>query len=135
MEIIDKLKGELLLKEFKEEMSKHLTLIGDYVGSNTLIKYSKSSIIFNSIVENNSNIICLPITQSYDLFLKFKLNFSPVEKISKPIRNFSQLTTVLKEIYLSVSASFICNDEEGSVINIYYNYFFFSELIIKGSTH
>lgn len=96
-------------------MSKQITLIGEYVGLNLLLKYRKFSIIFHSIVENNTDSICLPTPNSYEFFLKYKLNFSPVEKISKPLLNFASLASILKEMHNSVRSSHICEEEEGSV--------------------
>ena len=117
MELIDYLKNLNLLKDFKEEMSKrNLTLIGDYLGSKSHIKFPKSSIIFNSIVENNKNYLCLHPVESIEFFKKFKFNFPPYEKISQAISNFSQLTNVVKELYISISSSHILKEEDGSVI-------------------
>ena len=115
LKIIDLLIQENLLNDFKQDMSKQITIIGEYVGFNSLLKYPRTSIIFHSIVENNSNFICLPTPDSYEFFYKYKLQFSPVEKISKPIFNFASLAMILKEIYTSVSTSHICDEEEGSV--------------------
>ena len=65
MEIVENLSKENLLNEFKEEMRKEITLIGEYVGHDSIMKYPRRGIIFSSIVENNSLGLCLPTTESY----------------------------------------------------------------------
>jgi hypothetical protein len=123
LETIEILGKDNLLNEFKEVMSKDITLIGEYVSSNSFIKYPKSALVFYTIVENNNNeSICLTGAESREIFQKYRLLYSPIEKKSKSIKNSGDLVNILKELYNSISTSYLCDGEEGSVIyNISYN--------------
>ena len=118
-EIMETLKEDNLLNELKKDMSnKHYTLIGDYVGSK-ILKYTRKTIIFHSIVENESLEPCIPTPQAYEFFLKYLFYFSPVQRISKSIYSFASLAKILKELYAEISTSHISNEEEGSVLIIF----------------
>jgi hypothetical protein len=118
LEIVEILNRDNLLNEFKQLMSKEITLIGDYVSSSSFIKYPKSALVFYTIVENNNNeSISLTAAESREIFQKYMLLFSPVEKRTKSIKNSEDLVNLLKELYNSISTAYLCDGEEGSVIN------------------
>lgn len=118
LEIVEALKQKNMLKEFKAELVKqNLTLIGDYVGLK-LLKYSKRTIIFHSIVENNSLENCLPIFDSYSFYQKYGLYISPFDKLSRNINSFIPFAKMLKELFNEISNSHIANEEEGSIFHI-----------------
>ena len=99
-------------------MNKGITLIGEYVSSNSIIKYAEPGLILHNIVENtNDEPICISWTDSVQLFKKYRFMFSPVERRVKNIKNKAELIESLKEIYNSVSTSYLCDGEQGSVIN------------------
>jgi len=53
------------------------TLIGEYVGSpehQHLVKYTRVSIIFYALVENDSDKSCVPCGQAFGFFKKFELD-------------------------------------------------------------
>ena len=99
----------------KNDLSKHgYTLIADYVGLK-LLKYPKRTLIFHSIVENNSLDNCLPIYESYPFFEKYGFYVSPVVKVSKSVESFVTFAKLLKEMFADISSAHVANEEEGSV--------------------
>jgi hypothetical protein len=117
-EILENLKQKNLIKELKSDITKFsYTLIGDFVGLK-LMKFSKRTIIFHSIVENYSTDNSLPISESYLFFEKYGFYVSPFEKLSKNIESFVSFAKMLKELYLDISISHVAHEEEGSVFSI-----------------
>jgi hypothetical protein len=126
LEVIKRLKDELLLNEFKNEMA-NLTLVGEYVGYglNYIMKYPQSSIFFSSIVTNininnpdnngDKNNIALTPKVAYSFFKKYKLLIAPIEKVCTDLRNFDDFNIVIKNLYHSITSSLISFQEEGAV--------------------
>ena len=60
------------------------TLIGEYIGSDEhqhLVKYSRVTIIFYAVVDNNSADDCWPCDQAWDLFMKYNLDKVHIESL------------------------------------------------------
>ena len=114
-EILEKIKEKNLLYDLKVEISKNnYTLIAGYVGLK-LVKYPKRLIIFHSIVDNNSEETCIPITSSYPIFEKYGLLISPIDKLSESIYSPVCFNNIMKKFFQVISSSSISNEEEGSV--------------------
>ena len=74
----DKLESDdpTLVAKMRTELTGH-TLIGEYIGSvdhQHLVKYSRVTIIFYAIVDNNSEEDCWPCDQSWAFFNKYGLD-------------------------------------------------------------
>lgn len=76
LEAISQERGADAIQELKNDMDGK-TFVGEYVGSQEhqhLVKYSRVTIIFYAIVENNSMQDCLPCDQAWTLFDKWGLD-------------------------------------------------------------
>jgi hypothetical protein len=74
----DKLESDdpSLVAKLRTELSGH-TLIGEYIGSvehQHLVKYSRVTIIFYAIVDNNQEEDCWPCDKSWAFFNKYGLD-------------------------------------------------------------
>ena len=74
-------------ENMRQDLTKTLighTMIGEYIGSQDyqhLVKYSRVSIIFYAIVDNQSEQSCLPCSVAWGLFKKFRLDVVKIEDL------------------------------------------------------
>jgi len=105
------------LSEFIKEIS-NKTLIGEYVGNfehQHMVHYPKETIIFFSIVLNESKINCLDPIFSQKLFMKYGLECVEIE--SKGIfNNLENIFTKCSQIINEIAIESIYNEEEGIVL-------------------
>lgn len=113
-EFLEKLKFEKRLHIFKQEII-NLTLIGDFVGFNFLIKYPKNTIIFHSIVENNSINTRKNIYESFLLFKKYNLYTTHIEMAAKNLKSGENFYKKIGDFIKGSKMSFVQNQEQGSV--------------------
>ena len=102
----------------KEELASK-TIVGEYIGSpdhEHLVKYSRVSLIFYSVVENNNESqICWPCLQARQFLRGFGLDAVTVASLGK-FTDFNSLCDMLETQFKEVSKSPISKDEEGSVL-------------------
>lgn len=116
-EFLERLRIAKKLQDFVVDM-RGLTLIGDYVGFNFLIKYPKNTIIFHSMVENdiNTHNPTKNILETYYLFKKYDLYTTHVEMPAKNIKSGENYYKKLDHLINKVKSGFVSHQEEGSVI-------------------
>ena len=102
----------------KNEMSNR-TFCGEYCGNQYhehLIRHSKHTIYFYSIVDNNDeNNICLPIEESFEIFKKLYLEHVNYEYVGT-YKNKNELFEGIHKIYKSIAEKSILYEEEGDVL-------------------
>ena len=102
----------------KNEMSNR-TFCGEYCGNQYhehLIRHSKHTIYFYSIVDNNDeNNICLPIEESFEIFKKLNLEHVNYEYVGT-YKNKNELFEGIHKIYKSIAEKSILYEEEGDVL-------------------
>ena len=102
----------------KNEMSNR-TFCGEYCGNQYhehLIRHSKHTIYFYSIVDNNDeNNICLPIEESFEIFKKLNLEHVIYEYVGT-YKNKNELFEGIHKIYKSIAEKSILYEEEGDVL-------------------
>ena len=117
--IIDKIykKGKSLAK-LREALT-NKTMVGEYVGNfyhQHLIKYNKETIVFYSIVDNeSSDKTCLLPEEYYEIFTEYEFDWVPFERIGM-FDNIESLSDSLFHENKIVSEASIKNEEEGAVI-------------------
>ena len=112
------------LEEFKKVIANH-SFIGESVGDKThqhIKIYEKRDIIFYGIVNHLTydSEICLPLSQSFEIFKKFGFTSVPFEK-SENFQNFQELKAYLDKKYNEILIKTIKESGEGSVIYIVEN--------------
>lgn len=94
------------------------TIVGEYIGNKEfehIVKYSEETIKFYAVVENNSGLSCLPVTEAFFWFRYFGIETVNIKKIgnfNKPHQMFEELFRVFQEI----SVEDIESGGEGSVL-------------------
>ena len=120
--------AEYWLKFFNENIKDKITfqksingktLCASYINNSlfdSLLKYEKPVLIFNSIVENkSSNVTCLTPGVCYRFFNKWGLTSAPVNKIGT-YNEYSHLIRELKSLHNKISNSSIHDEELGNVV-------------------
>lgn len=110
-EIINKSK----LKEFIEDVE-GFTLIGENVGlDHQHIKlYKENDLIFYGMIKNNSQDICRPVKDSFEIFQKYNLNYVSLTK-SETFQNFDDCNKYMQDTYIQILNQDVENGGEGSV--------------------
>jgi len=114
--ILEKLSSDQL-KELKQDLSGK-TLVGEYVGNPELqhmIEYSRQTIIFYAVVDNNCSKICLPPEESLALFKKYGLDSVSFQSCGV-FNDFAKLCECLLQTHELVAKSKISEFEEGGVL-------------------
>lgn len=114
---IEKQFGQDGVTALKQDLSNN-TLIGEYIGSaehQHLVKYSRVTIIFYAIVDNNSEDDCWPCDQAWQLFSKYGLDKVHALSLGS-FTNFDALADCLCTTFKDVAKSEIAKDEEGNVL-------------------
>lgn len=93
----------------------NLTLVGEYVDSNSFLKYELSTIFFNSLINNQMNNICLDIEETFEIFERFELYICPIEKIEENITCYETLKNTINNFAEMIQSTSIVIQEEGSV--------------------
>jgi hypothetical protein len=103
------------LKEFTEDI-KGYTLIGENVGfHHQHIKlYKENDLIFYGMIQNNSQDICRPVKESFEVFQKYNLSYVSVTK-SEIFQNFDELNKYMQDVYIKILNQDVENGGEGSV--------------------
>lgn len=94
------------------------TLVGEYIGNQDyqhLVKYSRVTLIFYAIVDNNSSSSCWPCTAAWSFFQKYKLDRVHIQSLGE-FTDFSLLCDQLEKTFKDVAKSSIADDEEGNVL-------------------
>jgi hypothetical protein len=106
----------------KEEFQKSLngkTLCGTFVNNSmfeALVKYRKPSLVFHTIVDNDSyDCNCLTPEESYNFFHKWGLDSTPLSNVGT-FNSFDSLISQVREVHSSVSNSTLQKDELGTVL-------------------
>ena len=111
-------KSEEEINEIKTCMNNR-TFCGEYCGNQYhehLIRHTKHTIYFYSIVENNdNNNICLPIEETFDIFKKLKLEYVKYSFVGT-YNNKNELFEGIQKIYKSIAEKSILYEEEGDVL-------------------
>ena len=106
------------IEEIKNAMT-NKTFCGEYCGNQYhehLIRHSKHTIYFYSIVENNDeNNICIPVEEAFDIFKKNKLDYVNYSKVGT-YTNKNELFEGIHKIYKTVAEKSILYEEEGDVL-------------------
>ena len=95
-----------------------MTLVGEYVGSDEhqhLVKYSRVTIIFYAIVENNSIKDCIPCDRAWKLFDKWNLDKVAITTLGT-YSDYNKLCDNLCRVFKDVAKSEIAQEEEGNVL-------------------
>ena len=102
-----------------KKLMNNKTFCGEYCGNQYhehLIRHSKHTIYFYSIVDNNDeNNICLPIEETFDIFKKLNLDYVNYEYMGK-YKNKNELFEGIHKIYKSIAEKSILYEEEGDVL-------------------
>ena len=111
-------KNEEEINEIKNYMN-NKTFCGEYCGNQYhehLIRHTKHTIYFYSIVENNDkNNICLPIEPTFEIFKKFNLEYVNYSYIGT-YKNKNELFEGIQKVYKSIAEKSILYEEEGDVL-------------------
>ena len=111
-------KSEDEINEIKVCMNNR-TFCGEYCGNQYhehLIRHTKHTIYFYSIVENNdNNNICLPIEETFDIFKKLKLEYVKYSYVGT-YKNKNELFEGIQKVYKSIAEKSILYEEEGDVL-------------------
>ena len=112
------------LEEFKKVIANH-SFIGESVGDKThqhIKIYEERDIIFYGIVNHLTydSEICLPLSQSFEIFKKFGFTSVPIER-SENFKNFQELKAYLDKKYNEILLKSIKESGEGNVIYIVEN--------------
>ena len=105
------------LSQIKREME-GITLVGEYIGSQNhqhLVKYSRITLIFYAIVDNQSDESCWPCQRSWGFFHKYGLDIVHIQSLGR-FSNYGQLCDQLETTFKEVAKSSIAQDEEGNVL-------------------
>ena len=111
-------KTEEEINEIKKEMS-NKTFCGEYCGNQYhehLIRHSKHTIYFYSIVENNDeNNICIPVESSFEIFKKLNLDYVKYSQVGI-YKNKNELFEGIHKVYKLIAEKSILYEEEGDVL-------------------
>ena len=106
------------IEEIKSEMT-NKTFCGEYCGNQYhehLIRHSKHTIYFYSIVDNNDeDNICIPIEETFDIFKKLKLDYVNYNKVGI-YKNKNELFEGIHRVYKEIAEKSILYEEEGDVL-------------------
>lgn len=105
------------LESLKQDMS-YKTWIGEYIGNEQcqhLVKYPRETIIFYSIVDNNSAKICKLPEDCFKLFKKYNFPVVRMERLGV-YSDYDRLCDDLLTAFMNVAKDTIQNEEEGAVL-------------------
>lgn len=105
------------MAELKQDLGGS-TLIGEYIGSQDhqhLVKYSRVTLIFYAVVQNDSSQDCWPCDQSWALFDKYGFDKVIIQSLGR-FTDFSMMCDVLCQTFKDVAKSEIAQEEEGNVL-------------------
>jgi hypothetical protein len=80
-----------------------------------LVKYSRVTIIFYAVVENQSDDTCLPCDQAWTIFSKYGLDVVKIQDLGT-FTNFGAFCDQMETTFKEVAKSPIAQDEEGNVL-------------------
>ena len=95
-----------------------MTLVGEYIGSQDhqhLVMYTRVSLIFYAIVDNNSTDSCIPCDQAWSFFSKYNLDKVHITSLGQ-FNDYNKMCDVLCKTFKDVAKSEIAQDEEGNVL-------------------
>ena len=84
-------------------------MVGEYIGSQEhqhLVKYSRVTIIFYAIVENNSEESCWPCSRAWSLFQKYGFDVVHISSLGT-FNNYEVLCDHLEKTFKDVAKSSI----------------------------
>jgi hypothetical protein len=105
------------LEALKADMA-NKTWVGEYIGNKMcqhLVKYSKETIIFYAIVDNNSKMICRLPEDSYKVFKRYHFDVVPLQSLGL-YSDFDKLCDDVEKEFRIVAAQTIEEEEEGAVL-------------------
>ncbi|CAG9319447.1 unnamed protein product [Blepharisma stoltei] len=114
--IIESMRPDVV-NTFKQELSGH-TIVGEYTGNQDyqhLIRYSKISLVFFALVDNNSVVTCKPPLKALQFFRKFNLEHVKMQKFGN-LHSVLDLYEKLKGLFCEVSSETLEVGEEGAVL-------------------
>ena len=117
LEQIKRDRGAAALDELKADLE-NKTLVGEYIGSQEhqhLVKYSRVTIIFYAVVENDSMEDCMPCDLAWALFDKWGLDKVAIRTLGK-YSEFGAMCDALCRVFKDVAKSEIAQEEEGNVL-------------------
>lgn len=94
------------------------TMIGEFIGNKDfqhIVKYTTETIKFYAIVENSSNLPCIPVPEAFYIFEKFNLPRVKLQKIGS-FSNKIELFKSIKTVFKSISTENIDQGGEGAVL-------------------
>jgi len=100
-----------------KEMFAYRTFIGEYVGSSLhqhLVKYSKKTILFYAIVNNNGNACCIDVEEAFKIFRVLNLETVSIKSCGV-FSDVNELKKCLLNEYIRVSKGRVDVEDEGSV--------------------
>ena len=80
-----------------------------------MVKYNRTTVIFDAVVNNLSREICWPTDRALALFKRYHLDVVKVESLGL-FRDYESLCNALYQAFRNVAKSTIAEDEEGSVL-------------------
>ena len=110
-------RGDEAIQQLQDDFDQK-TFVGEYIGSmehQHLVKYSRVTIIFYAVVDNQSMLDCLPCDEAWGLFDKWGLDKVAIQTLGS-FSDYGQLCDALCRVFKDVAKSEIAQEEEGNVL-------------------
>ncbi len=112
--LLARLEKKGVLEQFKAEIANH-TIVGEYVGNydhQHLVRYSKETIVFYAVVDNNGTTDCIGPAAAMAMFERYGLDHVSCES-KGTFSTLAELRGCLKDVYVQVATDSLENEEEG----------------------